>query len=99
MSPRQQEQRPRGDIPVCVPRTSSLIDCVTESSAAMIELLRFFLTLFALTVQVEEPTWGRGRGAPTSADRAAAAGARSRPTHESRKLARQRGFVATTSRL
>jgi hypothetical protein len=29
---------------------------VTESSAAMIELLRFFLTLFAVTVQVDEPT-------------------------------------------
>ena len=35
-----------------------------------------------LAVQVEEPTWGRERGAPTSADRGAAEDAWSCPPHE-----------------
>src|SRR5439155_15259441 len=35
-----------------------------------------------LAVQVEEPTWGRERGAPSSTDCAAAQGARSRPAHK-----------------
>src|SRR5437588_10822439 len=35
-----------------------------------------------LAVQVEEPTCGTERGAPTSADHFAAEGARSRPSHE-----------------
>jgi hypothetical protein len=38
--------------------------------------------LVRLAVQVEQSTCGRERGAPTSADRAAAEGARSRPAHE-----------------
>src|SRR5271165_7300805 len=39
-----------------------------------------------LAVQVEEPACGRERGAPASADRVAAEGARSRPAHEQRPV-------------
>jgi hypothetical protein len=39
-----------------------------------------------LAVQVEESACGRERGAPASADRVAAEGARSRPAHEQRPV-------------
>src|SRR5881392_3859432 len=60
------------------------IDCVTESPNVNGDD-RALLPLpdpVRLAVQVEEPTWGRERGAPSSTDCAAAQGARSRPAHK-----------------
>src|SRR5947207_3984611 len=59
------------------------IDCVTESPNVNGDD-RAHLPLpdpVRLAVQVEEPTWGRERGAPSSTDCAAAQVARSRPAH------------------
>src|SRR5947209_3879740 len=69
--------------PVC---TENLIriDCVTESPNVNGDE-RALLPLpdpVRLAVQVEEPTWGRERGAPSSTDCAAAQGAGSRPAHK-----------------
>src|SRR5205807_2334614 len=60
------------------------IDCVAESPNVNGDD-RALLPLpdpVRLAVQVEEPTWGRERGAPSSTDCAAAQGARSRPAHK-----------------
>src|SRR5437764_3219726 len=69
--------------PVC---TENLIriDCVTESPNVNGDD-RALLPLpdpVRLAVQVEEPTCGRERGAPSSTDCAATEGAGSHPTHE-----------------
>src|SRR5947209_8962641 len=69
--------------PVC---TENLIriDCVTESPNVNGDD-RALLPLpdpVRLAVQVEEPTWGRERGAPSSTDCAAAQGTGSRPAHK-----------------
>src|SRR5438552_18015538 len=69
--------------PVC---TENLIriDCVTESPNVNGDdrALRPLPDPVRLAVQVEEPTCGRERGAPSSTDCAAAQGARSRPAHK-----------------
>src|SRR5439155_9626139 len=60
------------------------IDCVTESPNVNGDD-RALLPLpdpVRLAVQVEEPTWSRERGAPSSTDCAAAQGAGSRPAHK-----------------
>jgi hypothetical protein len=60
------------------------IDCVTESPNVSGDD-RALLPLpdpVRLAVQVEEPTWGREHGAPSSTDRAAAQGAGPRPAHK-----------------
>src|SRR5438552_14391209 len=69
--------------PVC---TENLIriDCVTESPNVNGDdrALRPLPDPVRLAVQVEEPTCGRERGAPSSTDCAAAQGAGSRPAHK-----------------
>src|SRR5207302_8530695 len=60
------------------------IDCVTESPNVNGDD-RALLPLpdpVRLAVQVEEPTWSRERGAPSSTDCAAAQGAGSGPAHK-----------------
>src|SRR6266480_7634368 len=79
---RRTQQHGQGN-PVC---TENLIriDCVTESPNVNGDD-RALLPLpdpVRLAVQVEEPTWGRERGAPSSTDCASAQGAGSRPAHK-----------------
>src|SRR5207253_4379580 len=74
-------------VPACWPVcTENLIriDCVTESPNVNGDDRAALLLPdpVRLAVQVEEPTWGRERGAPSSTDCAAAQGARSRPAHK-----------------
>src|SRR5437016_5855475 len=74
--------------PVCT-ENLILIDYVTESPNVNGDDRAALLLPdpVRLAVQVEEPTRGRERGAPSSTDCAAAQGARSRPTHQRRPLA------------
>src|SRR5438132_303830 len=71
------------DNPVCT-ENLILFDYVTESPNVNGDDRAALLLPdpVRLAVQVEEPTWGRERGAPTSADRGAAEDAWSCPPHE-----------------
>ena len=71
-----------------VPNTSSGLDLVAESPSVRVDYCAVLLVAGSVRfgIQVEKPTCGGKRGAPTSARRAAAEGARSYSAHELRSL-------------